>query len=292
MHGGPDCSQRRLWLIAGTGEGPSLAGLLLERGWRLSVSVVSRDASRAYPAQRSLRLEVGALAGEAAIAARLGEARAEGAPFTWVVDASHPFASRVTADLARVCSRLAQPLLRLHRPVLVPPAGLERTLLADLDALDRLDLRGERLLFAIGARHLARAVALAAGAVPFARLLPTPSSLRLGGAAGLPEAHLACHRPGAAAGLMELALERALLRQWAITAVLCRQSGGSTEQGWQTLCASLGLRLLLLERPAEPKGLSNLDLPALLERLEAGAVNPDGWRPAQAATPGSGDPAG
>jgi precorrin-6A/cobalt-precorrin-6A reductase len=292
MHGGPDWHQRRLWLIAGTGEGPSLAAALLERGWRLSVSVVGRDASRAYPAHRCLLLEVGALGGEAAMAARLGEAHAQGSPFAWVVDASHPFASRVTADLARVCRGLGQPLLRLHRPVLVPPAGLNRTLLADLDALGRLDLRGERLLFAIGARHLPKAVALAAGAVPFARLLPSPPSLRLGGAAGLPEAHLACHRPGGPAGLVELALERALLRQWAITAVLCRQSGGPTEQGWQTLCASLGLRLLLVARPAEPRGLSNLDLPALIERLEAGSISPDGWPPAQAGRPGSGDPVG
>lgn len=292
MHGGPDWRQRRLWLIAGTGEGPYLADALLERGWRLSVSVVSSDASRAYPSHRCLQLEVGSLGGEAAMAARLGEAHAEGSPYAWVVDASHPFASRVTADLARVCRRLGQPLLRLRRPMLVPPPGLKHTLLADLDALGRLDLRGERLLFAIGARHLPRAVALAAGAVPFARLLPSPSSLRQGGAAGLPEAHLACHRPGEPAGLVELALERALLRQWAITAVLCRQSGGSTEQGWQTLCASHGLRLLLVVRPAEPQGLGKLDLPALIERLEASGISPDGWRPAQAGTTGSGDPAG
>jgi precorrin-6A/cobalt-precorrin-6A reductase len=292
MHDGPDWRRRRLWLVAGTGEGPELAAVLLERGWQLTVSVVSGDASRAYPDHRCLQLEVGALGGEAAIAARLGDAHAEESPFAWVVDASHPFASRVTADLARVCRRLGQPLLRLCRPMLVPPPGLECTLLADLEALGGLDLRGERLLFAIGARHLSRAVALAAGAVPFARLLPSPSSLRQGGAAGLPGAHLACHRPGEPAGLEELAVERALLRQWAITAVLCRQSGGSTEQGWQTLCASLGLRLLLVARPAEPRGLINLDLPALIERLEAGGISPDGWRRAQAGTPGNGDPAG
>jgi len=287
-----DWHQRRLWLIAGTGEGPVLAAALLERGWGLSVSVVSSSARRAYPAHLRLQLEVGALAGEAAMAARLHQAREKGSAFVWVVDASHPFASRVTADLATVCRRLGQPLLRLRRPLLQTPASLDRTLLADLDALGRLDLRGQRLLFAIGARQLPRAVALAAGALPFARLLPSPESLRRGGAAGLPAGHLACHRPGEPAGLGELALERALLRQWAITAVVCRQSGGHTEEGWQTLCASLGLRLLLLARPTEPEGVCGLDLPALIDQLGVPALSPDGWRPGPAGTPGSGAPTG
>ena len=292
MHDGPDRRQRRLWLLAGTGEGPRLAAALLAAGWRLSVSVVGRDAGRPYPLQPGFQLQVGPLAGEAAMAAQLEAAHAAGAPFTWVVDATHPFASRVTADLAAVCRRRGQPLLRLRRPLLVPPPGLDLTLLSDLDALAGLDLRGERLLFAIGARQLARAVALSPGALPFARLLPHPTALRRGRAAGLPEAHLACQRPGEPAELGSGALERALLRQWGITTVLCRQSGGSTERGWQGLCASLGLRLLLLARPQEPEELTSLELPALIRRLDAGELSPDGRRPAPAGTPGSAAPAG
>jgi len=296
MHG-LDLHQRsRIWLIAGTGEGPSLAAVLLKQGWQLSVAVVSSAAARAYPAHPALQLEVGALAGEAAMAARLNRAHSGGRPFTWVVDASHPFASRVTADLARACGRIGQPLLRLQRPLLIPPPGIDPTLLAGLDALGDLNLRGERLLLAIGARQLAQAVKFAAGAVPFARLLPSPESLRLGRAAGLTDGQLACHRPGQLADWPELAIERALLRHWAITSVLCRQSGSQTELGWQTLCASLGLHLLLLARPAEPQGGWRLDLAALIERIGSPGlspeINPGGWPPAPAETPGSGDPAG
>ena len=40
--------QDRLWLVAGTGEGPPLAAALLQRGWRVRVSVVTAAAVRAY----------------------------------------------------------------------------------------------------------------------------------------------------------------------------------------------------------------------------------------------------
>ncbi|NQV10308.1 MAG: precorrin-6A/cobalt-precorrin-6A reductase [Cyanobacteria bacterium] len=266
---GPDCQQRpRLWLIAGTGEGPALARVLLEGGWGVHVAVVSASACRAYDAHPGLRLEVGSLAGPAAMAARLRQATQGGQPFVWVVDASHPFASRVSTDLAATCLSLGQPLLRLLRPNLQAKA-VDCTLLAGLEELACLDLAGERLLFAIGARHLPKAMALVAPAVSFARLLPNAASLRQARAAGLPEAHLAFHRPGTGAGLAPLALEAALIRQWGITAVLCRQSGGTTEQGWQTLCHRFSLRLLLLKRPEEPEGVERLELPDLMARLGA-----------------------
>ncbi|MCT0199510.1 precorrin-6A/cobalt-precorrin-6A reductase [Synechococcus sp. CS-1325] len=292
MHG-PDFDQRRrIWLIAGTGEGPVLAAALLRHGWQLSVAVVSQTASRVYPTHPALKLEVGPLDGAAAMAQRLAQAHSEGNPFAWVVDASHPFASRVTADLARACGWSGQPLLRLERPLLMAPAGLDRTVLPDLEGLGRLDLRGDRLLFAIGARHLRQAVALAAAAVPFARLLPSPESLRLGRAAGLADDQLACHRPGRNAGWPEFTLERALLRHWSVTTVLCRQSGGPTEHGWQSLCSNLGLRLLLLARPAEPPAGTRLELEAIVEMIGAPGLSPGGWRPDPAGRPGSGDPAG
>ncbi|APD49085.1 precorrin-6A/cobalt-precorrin-6A reductase [Synechococcus sp. CS-602] len=260
--------RRRLWLIAGTGEGPALARVLLERGWGVTVAVVSASACRAYDAHPDLRLEVGGLAGPAAMAARLRQATQGGQPFGWVVDASHPFASRVSSDLAATCRSLGQPLLRLLRPNLEAEA-VDCTLLAGCEELACLDLARERLLFAIGARHLPKALALVAPAVSFARLLPNPASLRQARAAGLPEAHLACHRPGTGAGLAPLALEAALIRQWGITAVVCRQSGGTTERCWHTLCRRFGLRLLLLQRPEEPEGVEQLELPDLIARLGA-----------------------
>lgn len=286
-----------IWLLSGTGEGPLLASRLLDAGWRVQISLVNEDALRAYAPHPRLLGRVGALAGPGAIEAELLEAPL--APFRWVIDASHPFASCISADLEAVCARTGQPLLRLWRPPVPETPGSRLTLLEQLQDLAGLDLGAERLLLAIGARHLAKGVALAGAGASFARILPTPSSLRLALGAGLPADALACHRPGSGPPWAEgCSIERALLEHWRITAVLCRQSGGATEQLWHELCAELGLSLLLLKRPEEPfSGAQLRPLDELLDQVgrpepACGGFSPGAPPQAPAARPGSGAPAG
>lgn len=288
MHDPAGRQPLRLWLIAGTGEGPRLARQLLERGWQLEVSVVTAAASLAYPAHRHLRLLVGALAGGEAIRQRLTMAAAAGQPYAAVVDASHPFARQISAQLAEALGQQKQQrqlaqgqledrptgqlparplLLRLERPLLSNPSD---RLLADLEALapHRLaphSLAGRRLLLAIGARQLGRAVALSHGALHHARLLPTAEALQRAMAAGIAPERLACLRPG---GGGEAALLAALLRRWRIDVILCRQSGGITETLWRQLAACQGCELLLLRRPADPAGVTGLAEAELLSKLE------------------------
>jgi len=244
-----------LWLLAGTGEGPPLAAALLQRGWRLRVSVVSPEAARAYPPHPRLHLQVGALADAEAVRTVLEELQPR-----WVIDATHPFALGIRALLEQVLAPLPQRRLRLQRTA-VSGRG-ER--LSRLEELHQLDLRGERLLLAIGSRHLPAALRASNAAAHFARVLDRPTSLQLALAAGLPDDHLACLRPDpSAAG----AVERALCRRWRISAVLCRQSGGRSEALWQQLTADLGLRLLLLRCPPDGGSAEALPLAALLEKL-------------------------
>jgi len=170
-------------------------------------------------------------------------------------------------------------------PSRAPCPGPKRQLLANLEELAGLELGGRRLLLAIGARQLGQALARSPGATHFARILPTPSSLALARAAGLADGQLACLHPrplGAVSGLGLLppgvdpvlpgppsagAIERALCRRWAIDAVLCRQSGGLTEQLWSDLCAELGLELLLLRQPRARDPAPGLELGELLAAL-------------------------
>ena len=307
-----------IWLVSGIGEGPRLARALLARGWRLRVSVVGEAAGRAYDPHPALELQVGALAGPDAIATALVRARRHQGGFRWVVDGTHPFAERISADLLSACQRLDQPLLRLQRPpVAVPiqgpstvplenwgdggalalgPGGLpRRQVLNSLQDLAALDLGGKRLLLAIGARRLREALAHSPAQAHFARILPNPTALALARAAGLADGQLACVHPrlglppslpasppgrgpggiraageGPALGLgppRPGAIERALCRRWAIDAVLCRQSGGVTEQLWSDLCAELGLELLLLRQPRASAQVPGLEFSALLAAL-------------------------
>jgi precorrin-6A/cobalt-precorrin-6A reductase len=253
----------RIWLIAGTGEGPLLAKALLERGWRLRISLVSRAAALAYDCHPRQELVVGSIGGPegpvAGVVAELADARRRGDPFAWVIDATHPFATRISAALARTCPALDQPLLRLLRPQRPAPGAI---VLADLAGLSAHCRPGERLLLAIGSRRLAEAVAASPDAIHHARLLPSPDAMALALATGLAPHRLAPLRPTA-----DGAIERALCRHWGITAVLCRRSGSAHEEHWQRICAELGLRLLLLERPGEPQQVEALPMQELLARL-------------------------
>ena len=231
------------------------------------MSVVTAAAARAYAPHPRLELAVGDLASDGQLLEQLQHSRPH-----WLVDATHPFAQQISARLQRVCSQAQLPLLRLQRQLPEPSPQeppLRQRLLTDLPQLAELDLRGERLLLAIGSRQLGEALAHSNANVHFARILDRPSSLQLALAAGLTDERLACLKPGGqptSTGLDPAALETALCRRWRITSVLARQSGGSSEALWRRTCQRLGLQLLLLQRPG-PAVADGLPLPLLLEKL-------------------------
>ena len=260
---GPANDQRRVLLLAGTGEGPRLVQELSRHNWCVSVSVVTASAARAYAGLPLEQISIGALQGIGGITAALLHA----GPFRWVVDATHPFAAQISHDLVMACADLGQPLLRYERR-LEPLGGA--FLVADAKALAAQPLQGQRLLLAIGGRHLpAMAAAVCrAGAIPYGRTLPSPDGLRAALRAGLPPDHLAVLRP--LQGEVPGAIERALCRRWDIGVVLCRQSGGVTEQLWHQLTKDLELSLVLLRRPSPPDGMACVeDVSSLLDRLES-----------------------
>jgi len=249
----------RIWLIAGTGEGPPLARGLLDRGWRLTVSVVTPAARLPYPRDGRLEMVVGALAGAAAWRAALVEAEQQGDPFQWLIDASHPFATRVTAAVVAATKGRPERLLRLRRPTLAAPKA---TPLGHLSEMGEHLAPGDRLLLAIGARHLGAAMGHSATACHHGRVLPHPQSIREALRAGLPPNRLASFHPTA-----DGAVERALCRLWGIETILCRQSGSRSEAHWLRISAELGLRLLLLRRPPEPGEGMALPLAELLKEV-------------------------
>ena len=259
-------AQAWIWLIAGTGEGPPLTIRLLERGWRVRVSVVTSAASRAYSPHPLLTVCVGALGGAdptAAVRAKLRGAAERGQPYRWVLDASHPFARRISAGVAHACRVERQPLLRLQRPLPEIPGA---RILRDLPDLAAEPLAGRRLLLAIGGRRLAEAITHCPTAVHHARLLPAAGALRQAMAAGIPAERVACLRPPAEARAAA-GIEAALCRRWGIEAVLCRRSGGPSEDHWRRICHDQGIQLLLLERPPEEPEVMALGLEALLARV-------------------------
>ena len=245
MHLGTNC-HRHLWLLSGTGEGPKIAQSLISQGWKITVSVVSLQAALPYKDLPLEEIKVGPLEGKVGIIKVLQESLVSFGGFDWVLDATHPFAEIISCDLREACKAFGQSLLRYERPLKKEQEG---TLIRKLSDLSRFDLSEQRLLMAIGSRFLREAVLSAgdAGAKVFARILPGPESLRKGLKASLPESNLALFRPllGPSPG----ALEAALCRKWFITGVVCRQSGGSSEEIWRDICFRDNLDLWLIARP-------------------------------------------
>ena len=263
MHGSA-IDQRSIWLLAGTGDGPRLAQVLQQHGWRVHVSVVTPAAAKAYQSISLAGLAIGSLGDPSGITAVLEQQ----GPFRWVIDATHPFAVRVSADLATVCRSRGQSLLRFERPE--EPLG-QAVLLTDASCLQHEALDGVKLLLAIGGRRLAEFVALAEaqGAAAYARCLPSPEGLRAALATGLPPDHLAVLRP--LQGNVPGSIERALCRTWGITAVLCRQSGGVSERLWHQITTELGLKLWLMRRPSPPAEVECVrDDASLIDRIRLG----------------------
>ncbi|WP_353292347.1 precorrin-6A/cobalt-precorrin-6A reductase [Synechococcus sp. M16CYN] len=244
--------QRRIWLFAGTGDGPHLTRALLQRGWQVRVSVASQAAAAAYSELAVDSITVGTLSR----AAKMTKGLKHRSKFRWVVDATHPFATRISSDLAEVCLSAKQPFLRFERPQEQGSASI--CLLPNSGALSTAPLKGQRLLLAVGGRHLAAiaTAARSAGANLFARSMPTKLGLRSALAAGLLPDHLAVVRP--LQGQTPGSIERALCRRWGITAVVCRQSGGVTERLWRRISEEQVLQLILLRRPASLQGVETV----------------------------------
>ena len=255
--------QSHVLVFAGTGEGPALVAALADADWSVSVSVVTESAAQVYRFADLKDLHVGAFRS----LEDLGDHCLIHAVDA-VVDATHPFALKISAQLHQMCRIYALPLVRFERPGWTGP---QTSLLSWVEEFSQQSLQGHRVLLALGARHLAAATQAgrAAGATVKARVLPTPAAIRLAGAAGLSGEDLAVLRP--LGGVRPGAVEAALCRHWAITDVLCRQSGGSADALWNDLAETLGFHLWKLKRPSPPDTVpvvqSSQELVALLDGL-------------------------
>ena len=95
-------------VLGGTGEARELAGGLHAAGTRVMTSLAGRVGRPRLPAGE---VRVGGFGGPVALARWIAEHDVRA-----VVDATHPFARRISASAARACLLASVPLLRLERP--------------------------------------------------------------------------------------------------------------------------------------------------------------------------------
>jgi precorrin-6A/cobalt-precorrin-6A reductase len=228
-------SRMRALILGGTGD----ANRLAEGCVREKIDAVYSYAGRTQiPLGHELPTRIGGFGGVAGLADYIRE---QG--ITHVVDATHPFAAEMSRHAVEACAATDVPLLALERAPWVRASGDHWIEVGDIDtAVAALPEERARVFLAIGRQHLA----------PFAAKPQHAYTLRLvdarGGALPLPDAEVIVSR-----GPFTLRGDHELMRSRGIEFLVARNSGGAGARAKIDAARELGLRVIMIERPALPE---------------------------------------
>jgi len=230
-----------VWVFSGTSDGNALAAELAGQSWNVIVSAASdygREALAAkYP---GLTVRAGRMGMEARrMELKRSQARA-------IIDATHPFATQISAQLISLAQELGLPYVRYERPVAkpAPDARLCRTM---EEAAEKALDDGKRIFLATGSKDLAVFLQSkrASEAEWFVRITPDASSMASALAAGISRAHICAMQ-----GPFSREFNEMLWRNWKIDCVVTKEAG---EAGGYTAKAeaarALGISFLVVQRP-------------------------------------------
>jgi precorrin-6A/cobalt-precorrin-6A reductase len=220
-------------VLGGTGEARRVAGELDSRGVEVVTSLAGRVSNPRLPAGR---VRLGGFGGPDGLAAWLREHEAAA-----VVDATHPFAERISTSACRACAAAHVPLLRLERPGFQEQPGDRWTRVSDLaHAAELLPAHGRRILLTTGRQGLAAFAGLT-DCWFLIRCVETPSP-------PLPPRHqlLLDRGPYTVPG------ELGLIDRHQIDVVVTKDSGGSMTQAKLRAARERGLPVIVVDRPPRP----------------------------------------
>ncbi len=240
---------KRILLLSGTSEGPLLARALLSAGFQVRATVTRPEAKdnlfgplldTVGQASR-LSVEVRGFTEQS-----LTEYLASG-QVDLVLDATHPFAVRITRIAQGVCEHIRMPYVRYERPDWTPPAG---THFAESysEAAAVLPSLGSRAMLTIGAKQLKHFASLHGRVTMYARILPSPVSLRQALECGFADENLVRQRPP-----FTVEQNRELFRRYNVDALVTKASGregGVVEK--VTAARELAMNVLMIRRPSPP----------------------------------------
>jgi len=222
-------------ILGGTTEARELAARLGgEPDYRISLSLAGRTAN---PVAQPVPVRVGGFGGAAGLAAHLLAEKID-----LLVDATHPFAARISANAAAACRQTDVPLLALRRPPWQRTEN-DRWSEADTiaDALQALGTMPRRVLVTLGRQELAPLEAFPHHGYVIRSVDPVHP------APDLPDASYLLSR-----GPFAQEAERQLMLDHRIDAVLSKNSGGAATYGKITAARDLRIEVVLVRRPVMP----------------------------------------
>ncbi|WP_203816015.1 cobalt-precorrin-6A reductase [Paractinoplanes ferrugineus] len=218
-------------ILGGTSEARALAGVL-DEGHTVLSSLAGRTSKPLLPPGE---VRIGGFGGADGLAAFLSERRVDA-----VVDATHPFAARISANAARAAATTGVPLLHLRRPGWVERPGDIWHRVRDLaEAAALLPRLGRRVFLTTGRQEIAAFAGndqwfLARSVEPPEPPMPTRLATVLD------------------RGPFTLDGERRLLAEHAIDVLISKDSGGVAPK--LTAARERGIPVVLVDRPPLPLG--------------------------------------
>lgn len=225
----------RVLLLGGTTEASRIGRELAAAGVAGVYSYAGRTAT---PVAQPLPTRVGGFGGVDGLAEYIGHEK-----ITHVIDATHPFASQISRNAVEACAKTSTPLIAYLREPWRAVAGDKWQHVADVeDAAAALPDQPARIFLAIGRQHLN----------PFAAQPRHFYLLRLVDASDaalpLPNAEIVLAR-----GPFTTEGDLALLRDHRITHVVARNAGGEGARAKLDAARSLGLTVIMIDRPILPE---------------------------------------
>ncbi|MEA5154949.1 cobalt-precorrin-6A reductase [Raineyella sp.] len=230
-------------ILGGTREARTLAILLVGQGVRVISSLAGRVTTPALPAGE---VRIGGFGGVEGLVAYEREHA-----ITAVVDATHPFASRISANAAAAHHETGIPLLRLQRPgwETRPDADGWHWVDTTAEAVAVAGRLGTRVFVTTGRKSL-RAYAAWTDRYVLVRLVdqadwwvPTNWEVLVERGPYDPES------------------ETALMRDRRIDVLTTKNSGGSLTEAKLQAAADLGVPVVIVRRPAAPEGIEQVGTP-------------------------------
>ena len=221
-------------VLGGTTEASALARALAAAGLQATLSYAGRVAR---PRAQPIPVRVGGFGGAEGMARYVRDHRV-----THLVDATHPFAARISANAVTAAAMAGVPLMALVRPAWQPGATDRWANVPDVDAaVAALAGPPRRVMLAIGRQHIAD---FAARPQHFylLRVVDPPE-----GPPPLPDHALVVDR-----GPFTTQGDLALMQAHRIDLLVAKNAGGQGAEGKIAAARALSLPVVMIDRPAIP----------------------------------------
>jgi precorrin-6A/cobalt-precorrin-6A reductase len=220
---------KKILILGGTREAAELADRLVAEGNDVMTSLAGRTKE---PAPLAGKVRTGGFGGAEGLAAFLKEGG-----YDLLIDATHPFAERISANARKAAETAGVEMEVWVRSPWVREEGDRWIKVASLEAARDAIPPGARVLLALGSQHIAPFAARSD--VHFVvRMVDRPES-----PLALPDHALVLGKPGTTAEE-----EAALLTRYAITHLVCRNSGGAGAHAKIVAARNLGLPVIIVSR--------------------------------------------